>query len=122
MSTSGRSTTVLRMNAYSLLAASAALSAVIGFSAMTGCDNSPSNGGGNVDPEVAAAVNGVNIPVAKIDQMIERQTTDRNGNRVALEPVELAAARMQALQQLIQEEALFQRAQKEGVVPTDDEL
>jgi parvulin-like peptidyl-prolyl isomerase len=107
----------LQLKAFTL----AAMAVALGLLGLTGCNESPSANSG--DPEVAATVNGVAIPVSEIDRLIEQQITDpKTGQKTPLQPVELAAARMQALQQLIQEEALYQRAQKESVVPTDDEL
>ena len=110
----------MQLKAYSGLAITAVLAAIIG---LTGCNNNTTADGASATDEFAAAVNGVNIPVSDIDRLIDQQITDpQTGNKTVLQPVELAAARMQALQTLIQEEALYQRAQKEAVVPTDDEL
>src|SRR5262245_20674998 len=118
MSTSGRSTAILQLKAFATAAGAAAVLAIVG---LTGCNDSTS--GNTTDAEVAATVNGVAIPVSEIDRIIVQQITDpRTGQKATLQPVELAAARLQALQQLIQEEALYQRAQNEKVVPSDDEL
>ena len=73
----------MRLNAYTLAAASALLAAVVG---VAGCNNSKANGGGG-DDDVAASVNGVDIPVSKIDKQIDLQLTDANGNKPTLQPV-----------------------------------
>jgi parvulin-like peptidyl-prolyl isomerase len=89
--------------------------------ALSGCDNS--GGGKTGGDDVAATVNGTAIPVSKVDQLIDQQIKQAGpGAQQQLTPVALAAARLQILDQLVQEEALFQRAQKENVIPTDDEV
>jgi parvulin-like peptidyl-prolyl isomerase len=100
-----------------LLVAAAVLLALGG---LTACD-----GGGAstaADDDTAATVNGTEIPVAEVDRRIDAQIKAAGSNQPELTPIDLAAARMQVLDSLIQEEALFQRAQKEGVVPSDEEL
>lgn len=104
---------VLTITAAAALAASA-----VGLSA---CDSGGSGTKGGDD--VAATVNGTAIPVSKVDQLIDQQVKQAGpGAQQQLTPVALAAARLQVLDQLIQEEALYQRAQKESVIPTDDEV
>jgi peptidyl-prolyl cis-trans isomerase SurA len=98
--------------------AAAAVMAIFGFAAC----NTVSTSGGGGDDETAASVNGTDIPIAEVDRQIDAQIKAAGPNRPQLSPVDLAAARMQILDTLIQEEALVQRAQKEGVVPSDDEL
>lgn len=80
------------------------------------------NGGANADPEIAATVNGKEIPVSEIDRLIDLQLKQAGPTAPQLTPISLTAARLQILDQLITEEVLFQRAQKENVVPNDDEL
>jgi len=106
----------LYKNAFTLAAAAVALLSTIG---LIGCGSGP---GGKVDTDVAATVNGVDIPVTKVDQVIDRQLKASGPQAPALTPVALAAYRLQVLDQLIQEEALYQRAQKENVSPSDDEV
>jgi parvulin-like peptidyl-prolyl isomerase len=101
----------------SILLAGVALVSVL---VLNGCTNSA--GGDSASDDIAASVNGVAIPVSKVDQSIDRTMKSTGAEGQALTPVALAAARLQALEALIQEEALFQRAQKDGTVPTDDEL
>jgi peptidyl-prolyl cis-trans isomerase SurA len=68
---------------------------------------------------VAATVNGRSIMLSEVDRIISQQT---GGQQAQLSPLELAAARLQVLDGLIQQEVLFQRAEKEGLLPTEDEI
>jgi peptidyl-prolyl cis-trans isomerase SurA len=91
---------------------------------MSGCTGSGPNsnvaGGGNVDPnEAAATVNGKVIKLEEVERVIKAQG---QGQEIRLSPLELAQARLQVLQGLIQDEVLYQKAEKEGTVPTDDEV
>jgi parvulin-like peptidyl-prolyl isomerase len=75
---------------------------------------------GGTDPnEVAATVNGKNIRMEEVERAIKQQSS---GQELNLSPLELAAARLQALQALIEQEVMFQKAEKEGTVPTDEEV
>src|ERR1051325_8865919 len=94
MSTSGRSNRVLRLNACALVAVTAIC---LFSSSLTGCGTGAGAGGDTSDPEVAATVNGVSIPVSEIDRVIDQQITDpQSGRKAVLQPVELATARLQA--------------------------
>lgn len=84
--------------------------------ALTACPGKKTNGGST---EVAAVVNGKNIPLGEVERVIKEQT---NGQQSALSPLELGAARLQVLDSLIKEEVLYQRADKEKLMPTDDEI
>lgn len=118
MSTRGRSSLVLRKNVFTLAALAALMSAVLGF---TSCGEQAGSAG-SADDEVAATVNGVNIPVSKIDTLIDQRLKSEGPGAPPLTPVALAAARLQVLDTLIQEEALYQRAQRENLIPADDEV
>lgn len=74
--------------------------------------NSPSGPTGN-----AATVNGKAITMEQVERAIKQQTQGQEGK---LSPLELANARLQVLDSLIQQEVMFQKAEKEGVVPTDE--
>lgn len=74
-------------------------------------------GGG--DNTVAASVNGKNIPMSEIERALNQQT---QGQQAKLSDLELATARLQILDNLIQQEVLFQRAEKDGLLPKDDEV
>lgn len=75
---------------------------------------------GRVDPnETAATVNGKAIKLEDVERGIKQQG---QGQEAKLSPLELAAARLQVLDGLIQQEVLFQKAEKEGTIPTDEEV
>jgi parvulin-like peptidyl-prolyl isomerase len=76
-------------------------------------------GGASGAKDVAATVNGKNIMLGEVDNAIKQQT---NGQEAALSPLELANARLQVLDNMIKQEVLFQRAEKEKLMPTDDEV
>jgi hypothetical protein len=67
--------------------------------------------------DVAATVNGKEITLAEVDRLINQQTQGQQ-----LPTLQLAAARLQALDNLIQREAVYLRAEKEKTVPNDDEV
>lgn len=76
-------------------------------------DNSP--------VEVAAKVGSHEISLKQIDSTIKQQLDADRGN-TSMSPAELVAARLSVLDNLIQEEALFQKAQKENLVPDDSKV
>jgi hypothetical protein len=90
---------------------------------LSGCPSTttnPNGGSTSVDPnEAAATVNGKAIKLEEVERVIKQQG---QGQEVRFSPLELAQARLQVLQNLIQDEVLFQKAEKEGVVPNDDEV
>jgi peptidyl-prolyl cis-trans isomerase SurA len=91
--------------------------AAVGISA---CDRTGSGAtGANADPSVAATVNGKNIPLSEVDQLISQQT---QGKQAEMSQLQLAQARLQVLDSLIQKEVLFQRAEKDKLLPTEDEI
>ena len=69
--------------------------------------------------EIAAVVNGVKLTVADVDRVTAQQL---KGQQNQLSQLELASARLQAVDGLVTQEVLFQRAQKDNLVPTDDEI
>jgi parvulin-like peptidyl-prolyl isomerase len=79
-------------------------------------------GGSESSPlEVAAKVGSRDITVKQVDSTIKQQL-DSSGNSASMSPAELVAARLSVLDKLIQEEALFQKAQKENLVPDDSKV
>ncbi|HST52696.1 MAG TPA: SurA N-terminal domain-containing protein [Pyrinomonadaceae bacterium] len=82
--------------------------------ALAACGRGP---GGDKAKDVAATVNGKDILLSDVDRIINQQTQGQQ-----LSPTQLAAARLQALDSLVQREALVLRAEKEKTVPTDDEV
>ena len=54
---------------------------------------------------------------------VERQLAEQMGGKQAqVTQLELAQARLQALNGLIQREVMYQRAQREKLLPTDDQV
>lgn len=71
------------------------------------------------DNSVAATVNGKAIPMSEVERVL---STQAQGRQAQLSPLELAAARLQVVEGLIQREVLFQRAEKEKLLPSEDEI
>lgn len=69
--------------------------------------------------DVAAAVNGKSISNQEIEKIIKQQL---QGQEAKLSPLELAQARLQALDGLIQQEVMFQKADKEKTLPSEEEI
>jgi peptidyl-prolyl cis-trans isomerase SurA len=71
------------------------------------------------DSTVAATVNGHSILLKEV----ERGVTDQAGGQQSkLSALELAQARLQVLSNLVQREVLFQRAERENLLPKEDEI
>ena len=86
------------------------------------CSGTPSGNTtvGGVDPnETAAKVNGKTITMEEVDRAVKQQA---QGQESKLSPLELAGARLQVLQSLIEQEVMFQKAESEKMVPTEDEI
>jgi parvulin-like peptidyl-prolyl isomerase len=83
---------------------------------------SSGGGGGEIIPgggDTAATVNGKAIKMEQVERVIKAQTQGQDAN---LSPLELAQARLQVLDQLIQQEVMYQKAETEKTVPTDDKV
>jgi len=94
------------------------LTAIAAFTFMTtGCDTP--GGASGTKNEVAANVNGKPIMMEQVEKLLKQQG---QGQEAKLSPLELAQARLQILESLIQQEVLFQRAEKEKTIPTDEEV
>jgi parvulin-like peptidyl-prolyl isomerase len=88
--------------------------------AACGGGNSSSGGPGKVDPnETAAKVNGKIITMEEVDRSVKQQA---QGQESKFSPLELAGARLQVLQGLIEQEVMYQKAEKENLVPSEDEI
>ena len=87
----------------------------------SGANNSaPTSGVSGVDPnETAATVNGKAIKLEEVERVIKEQG---QGQEAKLSPLELAKARLQVLETLIQNEVLYQKAEKENAIPSDEEV
>ena len=83
--------------------------------------NACASGGGSDanNSMVAATVNGKNIMLAEVERAISQQA---GGKQAKLSQLELAQARLQALNSLIQREVLFQRAERENLLPTEEQI
>ena len=82
--------------------------------------NRASGGGG--DTAVAATVNGKNITLREVDAILNQQAKSQQTQIAQMSPLELAAGRLQVLDDLIKQEVLFQRAEKEDLLPKDEEV
>ena len=71
------------------------------------------------DSTVAATVNGKNIMSAEVERGVSQQS---EGQQAKLSQLELAQARLGVLGNLIKREVLFQRADREKLLPTEDEI
>lgn len=91
--------------------------------AFAACNPNPTTtttGDGTVDPnETAATVNGKAIKLEDVERALKQQAA---GQEATLSPLELAAARLEVLQGLIQQEVLFQKAEAEQVVPSEEDI
>lgn len=82
-----------------------------------GCSNS--GGSETKDNMVAATVNGKNIMLADVERVINQEMQGQQAN---LSSLQLAQARLTVLENLIKQEVLLQRAEKENLKPTEDEI
>jgi len=83
---------------------------------LNGCSPSTSEAR---DQMVAATVNGRNIMMQEVERAINQQT---GGNPSTLNQLQMAQARLQVLSNLIQREVLFQRAEREKLLPTEQQI
>lgn len=73
------------------------------------------NGGDNDD--VVAKVGSKDIRLIEVDRLIKQQLDQSPG--AVMTTAQLASARLTILDQMIKEEAMFQRAQKDNLIPDD---
>lgn len=85
------------------------------------CNSSTATNSGTVPNanEDAATVNGKSIKMEEVERALKQQA---QGMESKMSPLELADARLRILENLIQQEVMFQKAEKEGTVPTDEEV
>jgi len=83
---------------------------------LNGCSSGASEA---KDSMVAASVNGRNIMLSEVERAVNQQT---NGNPSTLNQLQMAQARLQVLSNLIQREVLFQRAEREKLLPTEAQI
>ena len=78
----------------------------------SGSDTSPDN-------TVAATVNGKKIMLSEVERVIQQQM---QGKQSELSAHDLAQARLTVLDKLIQREVLYQRAEQEKLLPTEEQI
>ena len=83
---------------------------------LSGC---ASGGSEAKDNTIAATVNGRNIMLQEIERNLSKQT---GGKPEQLNQLQLASARLQILDSLIQREVLYQRAEREKLLPTETQI
>jgi parvulin-like peptidyl-prolyl isomerase len=83
------------------------------------CDSTVSGVGGGSAADSAATVNGKAIKNEEVEKVIKQQF---QGQESKLSPLELAQARLQALDSIIQQEVMVQKAEKEKIEVKDDEI
>jgi peptidyl-prolyl cis-trans isomerase SurA len=76
-------------------------------------------GGPGTVGEKAATVNGKTIGMEEVERAIKREF---QGQESKMAPLELANSRLTALNSLIQQEVLYQKAEKEQTVPKDEDV
>jgi peptidyl-prolyl cis-trans isomerase SurA len=104
---------VQKLNFKFISIAVVAISTVL-FTACPG-PKGPNTGSG----DRAATVNGKVIGMEEVERAIKGQY---QGQEAKMAPLELANVRLSALQTLIQQEVMYQKAEKEQTVPTDAEV
>jgi len=88
---------------------------VFGALILAGCGSSAET----PDNTVAASVNGKKIMMSEVERIIHQQA---GGNESRMSGHELAQARLTVLDKLIQREVLFQRAEQEKLLPTEEQI
>lgn len=78
-----------------------------------------SNGGNAADTTVAASVNGKTIMLKEVERAIHQQA---QGKEAQMSAHDLAQARLTVLDSLIQREVLYQRAEQEKLLPTEEQI
>jgi parvulin-like peptidyl-prolyl isomerase len=83
---------------------------------LNGCSSSGTEAKDNM---VAATVNGRNIMLNEVERGVSQQS---NGNPSTLNQLQMAQARLSVLDTLIKREVMFQRAEKEKLLPTEAQI
>ncbi|HEY0079403.1 MAG TPA: SurA N-terminal domain-containing protein [Pyrinomonadaceae bacterium] len=86
---------------------------------LAACGSKTGSGADAANSSVAASVNGKEIMLSDVERIINQQTEGQQGQ---LSSLQLAAARLQVLDNLIRQQVLFQRAEKENLLPKDAEI
>lgn len=93
-----------------------AVLAIVSF-VFSACNPAKTTGGGSSD--AAATINGKTIGMEEVERVVKQQG---QGQEDKLSKLELAQARLQILDGLIQQEVMYQKAEKEGVSPKDEDV
>ncbi|MDQ1559599.1 MAG: peptidyl-prolyl cis-trans isomerase SurA [Pyrinomonadaceae bacterium] len=101
---------------FSLLAIVVSLAVVL-----VACDRTKGGGDGK-GSAVAATVNDKKIMLTEVDKILEQQAKSQQVQFSDMSQLELAAGRLQVLDELVRREVLYQRAEKENLLPKDDEV
>jgi parvulin-like peptidyl-prolyl isomerase len=83
---------------------------------LNGC---ASGGSEAKDNQVAATVNGRNIMLKEVERGV---TAQAGGNTSSLNQLQMAQARLQVLDSLIKREVMYQRAEREKLLPTEAQI
>jgi parvulin-like peptidyl-prolyl isomerase len=89
--------------------------------AFVACNGTKGSGDGK-GTAVAASVNDKKIMLTEVDKILEQQAKSQQVQFSDMSQLELAAGRLQVLDELIRREVLFQRAEKENLLPKDEEV
>lgn len=92
---------------------------VIGLAACSSPGGSSATSSSAGKGETAALVNGTKITIAEVDRVTAEQA---QGQQNQLSQLELAAARLKVLESLITNEILYQRAKKENLIPSEQDV
>ena len=112
----GAKSTVHKFNSKIFTVAFLTFAAVV----LNGCNGVTAPGGSSAgSADTAATVNGKVIKMEEVERAIKAQA---QGQEAKLSPLELAQARLQVLESLIQQEVMYQKAEKEGAVPKDEDV
>jgi peptidyl-prolyl cis-trans isomerase SurA len=103
---------VLRKHKRNLSLVAVVLGALLIAACGSGSDTTPDN-------MVAATVNGKKIMLSEVERVIQQQM---QGKQSELSAHDLAQARLQVLDKLIQREVLYQRAEQEKLLPTEEQI
>ncbi len=90
--------------------------------ALVACNDKGSSASGPSGTGVAATVNDKKIMLTEVDKILEQQAKGQQVQFSDMSQLELAAGRLQVLDELIRREVLFQRAEKQSLLPKDEEV
>jgi hypothetical protein len=103
---------VLRKHKRNLSLIAVVLGALLIAACGSGSNSTPDN-------TVAATVNGTKIMLSEVERLIQQQM---QGKQSELSAHDLAQARLTVLDNLIQREVLYQRAEQEKLLPTEEQI